>query len=40
MKASEALSQAEVLDTEGRPVSVGSLWSERPVALIFVRHFG
>ena len=29
-----------VLDTAGRPVSLPSLWAERPIVLALVRHFG
>ena len=34
------LAKVEVLDTEGRPHALGALWGERPVVLVFVRHFG
>lgn len=23
-----------------RPVALGSLWAERPIVLVFIRHFG
>jgi hypothetical protein len=29
-----------VLDSEGREVRLSALWSERPAALAFLRHFG
>lgn len=29
-----------LLDTAGGPVALSSLWHERPVVLVFVRHFG
>ena len=35
-----ALSEAPVLDPEGRAVPLSSLWRDRPVVLSFVRHFG
>jgi peroxiredoxin len=34
------LGDVEVLDESGRPVTLSSLWIDRRVALIFVRHFG
>jgi len=34
------LAKLEVLDEAGKPVELGSLWRERPVVLVFVRHFG
>ena len=27
-------------DTEGTPVRLGSLWAERPAAVVFLRHYG
>jgi hypothetical protein len=40
MSVAEALASVTVLDTAGAPVVLGSLWTERPVALVFIRHFG
>jgi hypothetical protein len=34
------LSPIEVLDLEGRSVALGSYWKEKPVVLVFIRHFG
>lgn len=34
------LAALEVLDPAGRSVRLGSFWSERPVVLALVRHFG
>jgi hypothetical protein len=34
------LSEVVVRDTEDRPVKLGDLWRERPVVLVFLRHFG
>lgn len=36
----QELGEVEVLDTEGRGRKLNSLWSARPAALVFVRHFG
>jgi hypothetical protein len=40
MSVTESLAPVTVLDTVGAPVVLGSLWKERPVALVFIRHFG
>jgi hypothetical protein len=29
-----------LLDPDERPVFLSALWKERPLALIFLRHFG
>jgi hypothetical protein len=34
------LAPMTVLDPEGAPVELGSLWRARPAVLVFVRHFG
>jgi hypothetical protein len=34
------LGRIQVLDPDGREVRLGDLWRERPVALVFIRHFG
>ena len=34
------LAEIIVQDTEGRDIRVGDLWRERPVVLVFVRHYG
>jgi peroxiredoxin len=31
---------AELLDVEGKPVKLSTLWQERPLLLAFTRHFG
>jgi peroxiredoxin len=30
----------ELLDTQGKPVQLSTLWAERPLLLAFTRHFG
>ena len=40
MKVDPKLGEVVVKDAEGRSVRLGSLWTERPAALVFVRHFG
>ena len=34
------LQDLTVLDTQGQPIPVASLWRDQPVVLVFVRHFG
>ena len=40
MSIARELSDATVLDLEGRPFRLGTLWSDRPAVVAFVRHFG
>jgi hypothetical protein len=35
-----ALADLTLLDEAGKDVAVSELWAERPVALIFLRHYG
>ena len=36
----EALGAIELLDDDGRAVTVSSAWSDKPALLVFIRHFG
>jgi hypothetical protein len=36
----DELGQVEVLDPGGERVRLESLWRQRPVVLVFVRHYG
>lgn len=40
MNTADALAQMTVLDTEGDTLTLGSFWADRPVVLVFLRHFG
>lgn len=40
MDVVERLGEAEVLDLEGQALRLGSLWQDRAVVLVFLRHFG
>jgi hypothetical protein len=40
MSLVENLRDVTVLDTDGRPVRLGSLFTDQDVVLVFVRHFG
>lgn len=35
-----ALKEIAVLDPEGQPHALGTLWRRQPVVLAFIRHFG
>lgn len=35
-----ALAEVELLDATGAPRRLGDAWAERPVVLVFLRHFG
>jgi hypothetical protein len=40
VRVSTKLSDIELSDWRGEPVRLGSLWRDRPVVLVFIRHFG
>lgn len=40
MRVATKLAPIELEDSTGARVRLGSLWRDRPVVLIFVRHFG
>ena len=35
-----ALQDLQLPDQDGTPVRLGDLWAERPVALVWLRHYG
>lgn len=35
-----AISNSMVTDMEGKQVLLGSTWQQKPIVLVFVRHFG
>jgi len=35
-----AIENIELLDTEGQPVRLGSLWEDGPAVLVWLRHYG
>jgi hypothetical protein len=39
-KRADALADIVLLDHDGRDVRLGDLWSERTVALVWLRHYG
>jgi len=40
MRTASRLGAIELRDWEEKAVRLGSLWEERPVVLVFIRHFG
>jgi hypothetical protein len=39
-RISEAAAAAHIRDLDGNEHALGGLWAERPVVLVFLRHFG
>jgi hypothetical protein len=35
-----AIADIELLDVDGEPVRVGSLWEEGPAVIVWLRHYG
>jgi hypothetical protein len=35
-----ALSETSLADSNGEPHRLGDLWRDRPIVLVFLRHFG
>jgi hypothetical protein len=35
-----ALSETSLIDDAGRAHRLGELWRDRPIVLVFLRHFG
>ncbi|MFH2005339.1 MAG: hypothetical protein ABI333_02015 [bacterium] len=40
MSIAEKLSDIEVLDLEGKPIKLGTVWQGRTTVLVFIRHYG
>ena len=40
MGVANRLSRIPLSDWRGEPARLASLWEERPVVLVFLRHFG
>jgi len=40
VKVDPKLADVTLKDAGDHPVRLGSLWQDRPAALVFVRHFG
>jgi len=40
VRVSTRLAGIELSDWRGEKLRLGSLWQERPVVLVFIRHFG
>ena len=40
MQRADELADAVLPDQDGENVRLGDLWAERPVALVWLRHYG
>ncbi len=40
LSRADDLAALKVLDADGQPVALGSVWGQRPTVLLFIRHFG
>ena len=40
LRISTRLAGIELEDWQGESIALGSLWRERPLVLVFIRHFG
>jgi hypothetical protein len=40
VRIASRLSGIELSDWRGKPEELGRLWQDRPVVLVFIRHFG
>jgi hypothetical protein len=39
-KNTRAIDDIELLDTQGEPVRLGSLWEDGPAVVVWLRHYG
>jgi len=40
MRLSDKLSGIQLSQWNGEPMRLGALWRDRPIVLVFIRHFG
>ena len=40
MRTASRLAAIELSDWQGQRHALGSFWRERPIVLVFIRHFG
>mgnify|MGYP000660163958 CR=1 FL=1 len=40
MKVDDAFASTQVLSLAGDPIELGTLWEDKPVVLVWVRHYG
>ncbi len=40
MNAAQRIAAIELPDSGGSPVTLGDLWGERPIAIVWLRHYG
>lgn len=40
MSVAKNLSRVEVLDLDGQPLRLGTVWQDQTTVLVFIRHYG
>jgi hypothetical protein len=40
MSFSASLAEIALPDTDGRQIKLGSLWTDSPAVIVFLRHYG
>ncbi len=40
LKVGDAAPRIQVMDADGNAIALSSIWSDKPVVLTFLRHFG
>ena len=40
LNRADDLAKMTVLDAQGTPIELGTLWRDKPAVLVFLRHFG
>ena len=40
LKIGEAAPDLQVINADGEPINLSSIWADKPVVLTFLRHFG
>jgi peroxiredoxin len=40
LKAGDSAPNLQVVDADGKTIELSSLWTDKPVVLSFLRHFG
>jgi hypothetical protein len=38
--ATDAIAGIELLDSDGNPLRLGSLWDDGPAVIVWLRHYG
>jgi len=40
VNAAQRIAEIQLPDSHGTPVMLGDLWHERPIAIVWLRHYG